>query len=308
MADFNDVSSSTNQAKSPAVNRVCVFAHYDPDNRLDPHVHYFLTELSNHVDRLILVSTCELEEAARRQLADIGAEFYLRENIGFDFGSYQYGLSQLALTEIDELILCNDSVYGPLRDFADVFQQMADSPADFWGITSSEEISFHLQSYFLVFRKPVLVSDAFSRFWNTLAPGADKQQIILDGEVGLSRVLLAAGFHSDQLVSTLHQPWWKRIANSAAAFARRFRRRWREAAMYRHLVAVLLGREKLAVNPTQLEWRQLLVAGTPFVKVELLRCDPLGIAGREEILTRLARQGDYPTTLIRAHLERLQTR
>ena len=37
---------------------------------------------------------------------------------------------------------------------------------DFWGITDSSEINYHLQSYFLVFKKNVIQSNTFKIFWD----------------------------------------------------------------------------------------------------------------------------------------------
>ena len=71
----------------------------------------------------------------------------------------------------DELVVFDDSFYGPFIPFADVFNGMSQSKANFWGISrraayhdKGEIVNEYLQRYFMVFRKEIIESDAFKSF------------------------------------------------------------------------------------------------------------------------------------------------
>lgn len=87
------------------------------------------------------------------------------------------------LSEYDELILLNDSFFGPLYSFELIFNDMNCPEIDFWGITVHGEIPKNymsltqnkqetwprfLQRYFMVFKKNVLNDKLFLQFWTEL--------------------------------------------------------------------------------------------------------------------------------------------
>ena len=145
----------------PSVRRVCVFAHYDPDGMVASHVLYYLRALRACVDSLLVVSTAELGEEQQAAVRALDVQLLCRENVGHDFCSYRHGIDALDFAAVDELLLCNDSVYGPFRPLEEVFERAGELPAPLLGLTASTEVAPHLQSYFLLFRKPLLASDDF---------------------------------------------------------------------------------------------------------------------------------------------------
>ncbi len=176
------------------INRVCVFAHYDKDNTVDEYVYYYLNELLTIVQKLVFVTVSDISEKDVMKLKNLDIEVIKRENIGYDFYSYKVGIEQLDLNLYDELIVCNDSVFGPIIPMKNIFTKMQDGECDFWGITDSKDIAYHLQSYFLVFRKKILKSHVFSDFWNQLKILEDKNEIITRYEIGMSQVLLKKNY------------------------------------------------------------------------------------------------------------------
>jgi rhamnosyltransferase len=90
-----------------------------------------------------------------------------------------------------------------------MFHDMRDRTCDFWGATDNFDIQWHIQSYFLVFRRHVLASPEFSAFWQTVLPYRRKEQVIRSYEVGLSAWLEDAGFTGRAYVpaESLFPPW-----------------------------------------------------------------------------------------------------
>ncbi len=173
------------------------------------------------------------------------------------------------MSEGDELILTNSSIFGPFKPLAPIFERMASSSCDFWGMTESFENVRHLQSYFLVFRRRVLQSADFKRFWDSVLPYKDKGQTTRAYELGLTIFLTERGFTGEAALphSALPQtPLWKR---------------WRHQP---------------PLNPLLAYPAALLEMGMPFVKVAVLR-DNLGRVPLEP-LYRLMEAAGYEKSLI----------
>ena len=233
-----------------ATHRLGVYAHYDPRGEVKDYVVYCLEALRPLCDRLIFVSTAPLDEEARRR-ARLRSDVLLeRSNVGLDFGMWQAALSREVLADHDELLLVNSSVFGPLWDLAPIVARMNARACDFWGMTENFEPDWHLQSYFLMFKQPVLRSSIFADFWASVLPYRDKFQVIRSYEVGLSLLLSDAGFLGEAAVPNRAlfppEPW---------DLFYRYKRR----------------------NATCYYPERLLDRGMPFVKAHLLRDNPINI-------------------------------
>ncbi len=186
------------------MKRLAIFAHYDRDAVIDDYVLYYLRGLRTVADRILVISDGVLPAAQVAKL-DGTAEFVPTGRHGaYDYGSWKRGLEYVgeAVTAWDEIVLANDSCYAPIFPFEDAFARMADTGCDVWGPTGyrdREGLKF-LNSYFLVFRRPVLNDPAFRQFWSGIVPRESKQDVVGDYEMGLSRMLLAHGYRLGTLV------------------------------------------------------------------------------------------------------------
>jgi len=116
---------------------------------------------------------------------------------GYDFGSYRRGL-ELAqarglLEQASHVLLCNDSVLGPLGDLEPLLQRMQAAPDEAWGLTASHQLTPHLQSYFVLLGRELLERAPLRHFFNSIEPLLSRYAVIQRYELGLSRALLAAG-------------------------------------------------------------------------------------------------------------------
>ena len=284
--------------------RACVFAHYDPRGEVADYVLYYLDALASEVEELVLVSTAALNASAREQLARRPIQLIVRENRGYDFCSYRAGIDELDVAQFDELVICNDSVFGPFRPLSELFRRAASSSANLLGLTASTEIAFHLQSYFLVFRSPLLSSTCFTDFWKELEPLGDKQQIIEEQEVGLTQFFLSRGYTVDAIYDRKGKDSPQRVLRASTYYGDALRRRWRDPEFWRAVRQVLFRGRRLGVNPTHADWRYLLEElAFPFLKIELLRDNPKQLRDLDVWPQIVASQGGYPVGLIRDHLK-----
>lgn len=148
--------------------RLGVFSFYNKKGRVGTYVDYLLDDLSKVLDRLIIVVNGQLDECGEKTLEKFTKEIVIRDNKGYDAGAYADILvNYLPLVELelyDELVLCNDTFYGPFTPFNEIFTRMDKEGKDFWGLNFvNRGFLSQVQSYFLVFAKKVLKS---KEFWN----------------------------------------------------------------------------------------------------------------------------------------------
>lgn len=183
------------------MNNIAIFAHYDPDNKIKDYVIYYLEQLKVISDEIIFVSTSPLDNQEQKKIESLVTKIIIRKNIGYDFHSYKTGIENIKdLANYNQLILCNDSCYGPLFSLKDIFIQMNNQKVDFWGITSSNLLKFHLQSYFLVFNKQTLLASCFMDFWKNLPIYQNRKDIIYNYEIELTQRLTANNYHAASYV------------------------------------------------------------------------------------------------------------
>ena len=148
--------------------RVAIFASFSKNHTVADYVIYYLRALHEVADQIVFVSDNEMEKGETDKLSEWVVTTICYRHEMYDFGSYRIGYSWLLehhlLEDADELIFANDSCYGPVYPFKQVFGKMDKQDCDFWGLTDSYETEHHLLSFFLVFRRNVFTSVAFHNF------------------------------------------------------------------------------------------------------------------------------------------------
>lgn len=231
-----------------AAPRLCLFANYHPENVVADYVLFYLRDLKAAGFRTLVVSTSDLPESEQTKLVGCCDGLLLRENVGLDIAGWAEACAMLFPIRAELLLLCNDSVYGPLRPVGDFVEELCRQPADFYGAVSSCEIDWHLQSWFRLFRPAAYNSEAFAALMlRPLPPARSKLEIIFEYEVGLSRRLREAGFRP-------HAAYRADRANALST--------------------------TMPFNPTYVLWKQLVERyRVPFLKVDLLRDNRFGGRG-----------------------------
>jgi len=75
----------------------------------------------------------------------------VRENLGYDFGSWSHAISVLDTAECDTVLLINDSII-PGPEFKTLINQLEAADARTIGVTESDQLRHHVQSYLMMFK------------------------------------------------------------------------------------------------------------------------------------------------------------
>lgn len=169
----------------------CFFAAYFTSPDLPYYVGIYLVELKRHFDEVVLLCSQEkLSDTSVDFLNKHQIQLRIETNEGFDFGLWYKAFSYFDTSGLDRIALVNDSciLFSSLQNLMDWSQQDA---SDVQGITSSEAISPHIQSYFLILNKKAAAhaSDYFKqhKILDTLS------EVINTYEIGLSNYFISKG-------------------------------------------------------------------------------------------------------------------
>lgn len=261
-----------NEQRIRQAPRLCFFAHYDQDNIVADHVLLYLAALRDAGFTTVVLSTARLDDEEQAKITALGADVVLRDNHGMDFGGWIEACIRFFPITADLLLLANDSVYAPLADLAAFIDRLTAQDADFYGAMESLEVEPHLQSWFLLFRPSAYRSAAFTGLMcRPMPPIADKGELVVRYEVGLTRTLVAAGLRYRSAFS---------LASSTGIAAR------------------------YPYNPAHILWREAIEQGVPFLKIELLRYNLVRVTNTADWRAVVAERTPGLTAMIAADLAR----
>lgn len=191
--------------------RLGVYLVYDRQNIVDEYIGYFLKELRGCVSTLVVV--CNMEHIARGEeiLRKYADQIFFHGNVGFDAGGFKDALCSLIGWETvlgyDELVLANDSMFGPFRPMQEIFDEMDMRKTDFWGLTKNgpyqkagiDEYPEHIQTFFLVIRSKLLHSGHFRDYWESMGYFQSFNQTIREYELRFTPHFAHLGYTYDVL-------------------------------------------------------------------------------------------------------------
>ncbi len=184
------------------MKRLILFAHFDKDNIVDDYVIRLLEGFKPHYDRLVFVSDSDLGEEEQDKIRPFGEIAHAAHHGEYDFGSWKRAFQYVGddIHEFDEAIIVNDSCFGPLYDFSEMFDKMDQNDCDFWGVTGTiiKRINqYCINNYIMSFRKPIFSNNRFQEFWKNITKLGDKLEIVGKYEFGLSDLLFEEGYKGE---------------------------------------------------------------------------------------------------------------
>ena len=169
----------------------------------------YIKALKKQSDFLVLVYDNPIILDEIEKVKNIVDAVIFQRHEEYDFGSYKRGFLLLdklkVLDKVDNLLFCNDTIsLNKTDDLSDVFSKM--KKHDFFGLTihsngirKVDEYSLewfrypHVQSFFLGVSERVFTEGWFIEFIENIKKEEEKEDIIINYEMGLSRLMLEHG-------------------------------------------------------------------------------------------------------------------
>lgn len=196
------------------MRRLCIYLTYDKQGIVDKYIGYMLKELKTCSDYLVVVCN-QLEVICGKEILEEYADIvFCRENKGLDTGGFKDALCDLIgwdkVLHYDELLLVNDSIFGPFKPMKTIFNEMDQKPVDFWGLAKhgegrNNEISYfpeHIQTYFLVIKSKMLHCEKFKEYWGKMPYYTTYIESVKQHETRFTQYFSRLGFLYDTLADT----------------------------------------------------------------------------------------------------------
>ena len=242
--------------------RMVVFHHYDRRGFL-PSSWLEALQVLQGAGWQVVVSSSDLDPTVAEILVSAGVQVVGRANVGLCLGAYRdlallHHWTPEANRRLRALVLCNDSnllLQPPEALLAQLERWTAEGEAHgqplLSGLTDSAQTErYHLQSFLLHANRALLQHPAWFQFWWQFSLDGSKEELINEGEVGLSQALLAAGIELRPAYSLVQGL----LTDSAMI-----------AELKRHGICI-----PHDVNQTVYTWISLLGRGYPLVKKSVL--------------------------------------
>lgn len=201
------------------MKRLAFYTFWEKNGIVRKYVLTYLKGLQEVADRIIVIANGNLSTEGKETLERLGVDVLQRENRGIDFGAWKAAFDYLGWNEVrrfDELILTNCSCYDPVYPFSESFQKMEGNSCDFWGLTLHQEdkkaqlipdnpdsyVRKHLQSFFIVLRQKVLLSDSFKSYWDRLKYSDSFLEEVYTHETQFTEALSSFGLTYDAVFKT----------------------------------------------------------------------------------------------------------
>ena len=284
--------------------RIAILVHFSSNRLFAEYFIYLLRALDEAGFSTIVVSNAKrLDRDSVASILPWCGRVLHRKNIGYDFGAWRDAIAASPeIARAEQLLIVNDSIFGPTQNLAEILDRCRFDQADVWGMTDSFDARYHLQSYFVLFGPKVLRSQAFAKFWRSARYVGHKHTVIHKLEIGLSQAMLKAGFKLQALYP------YRRLSRAVIdrALAAAADDENRSHPLYQtHLDRLLQGvNAGYPLNPTHYFWDYLITElRFPFIKRELLERNPVAIPLLANWATVIENSSDYPVRLIEEHLQ-----
>ncbi|MFN3949854.1 rhamnan synthesis F family protein [Microbacterium sp.] len=208
--------------------RLLIYVVFDRRGEVGDFVVHALERMREFCDTIVVVSNGPLTVNGRERLDPIGDVVLERPNEGYDIWGYKHGLDAMQdrLSEFDEVLLVNDTWFGPIRPFGPLFERMNAHPLHFWGMTDHLRVEphpftqegylpYHLQSYWIAVRRRMLESPEWEAYWRDLPAMTSYSDAVTKHEGVFTQHFTQQGFSGEVAFPTLTD----KIENHAVLYA-----------------------------------------------------------------------------------------
>lgn len=213
------------------MKRLCIYLIYDKQNIIDRYIGCMLNELRTCTDYLVAVCNMTEIHCGAVILEQYADEIFYRENVGFDAGGFKEALCSLIgwqrVLEYDELVLVNDSMFGPFKPMRCIFSEMDERPVDFWGLAKQgkrdkervHNYKEYIQSYFLVIRYDMLHDIRFRNYWENMPYYQEFWDVVFQYEEKFTAYFSELGYTYDVLADMEPNDSRLNLANNYSQYA-----------------------------------------------------------------------------------------
>ena len=183
------------------MKRLGIFSFYDRDGVAGTYLSFLLRSLSANMDTLVIAVNGIISNETMKLFKEYTAHILIRKNVGFDAGAYKdvilNYIGKKTIEEYEQIILCNDTFYGPFVPFEKILIDMDRKNVDFWGINYVENNALsHIQSFFIVLNDSIIKNGHLYEFFERYIDEktTEIEDIYASFEIGIFDYLVKRGY------------------------------------------------------------------------------------------------------------------
>ena len=205
---FKNIKKIFNYSLKNNKKIAAVVAMHSNNGSFDNNLIDYLTEIKKHIGYIVLVSDHPIDITEIEKIKKIVDALILKKHNEYDFGSYKRGYLLLKSLKIKNtlthIVFLNDSVIFIGQELGKIFDELSNT--NFYGITQHSygykrknkkydwHYAPHIQSYFFAVSSKIFNSCWFNNFIKKIKSEKNKKDIIINYEMGLSKLILNKGF------------------------------------------------------------------------------------------------------------------
>ena len=187
--------------------RLVVYVVWDKRGDVEPYIAHALSALRGHATRIVVVVNGRLSPGGRAVLEPVCDDIVVRANVGFDIWGHKAGLDHVGddIAGFDEVVLTNDTWFGPVRPYGPVLGRLGAEAVHFWGMTdhAREEpnpftgegvLHYHLQSFWIAVRREMFLTESWRAYWRDLPELPGYFDAVLKHEAVFTEHFASRGF------------------------------------------------------------------------------------------------------------------
>lgn len=184
-----------------SMERLAIYVSFSANGVIEPHVLAQLKVLREAQYSIVVITASPILTAeGQAQLLKQSDLVIHRQNTGHDFGSWitgwrwlQKNAPQILNLPLESFLMFNDSCLGPYQDMGVILEKMIRDRGVVSGITVSNDVSFHIQSYFIHFGAEIWRKGWVHGYFKRLSILSSKWTVVRYFEIGGSVWLLKQG-------------------------------------------------------------------------------------------------------------------
>lgn len=181
---------STNIHDNDQLKVLCIYVSYNID---EDDIQFI--EANKGFCNMVVIESLNVPSLSNMRVQNIeGITYMSRQNTGYDATSWkEYVLNNIDdIRTYDYVLFVNNSCRYDFR-IEDTIKDMRKKGATFYGLNRSDEITDHIQSFYIAVHRSITNTAAFYDHWNDMKPITGRQSAIRNHELTFTQHMKDAG-------------------------------------------------------------------------------------------------------------------
>lgn len=161
------------------MKRLAIYYFYDKQGIVDDYIITLIKEMKKCIEYLVVIVEDYIDNEGKEKLIEFANKLVVLRNCDTNLKAYHFGISEFQwenLKQFDEIVLFDNSLFGPFNSINVVFDEMELCKVDYWGLVNEyvddEYVQGNTLRYinlnFIVLRRSLILNKNFQEFFKNI--------------------------------------------------------------------------------------------------------------------------------------------